>query len=416
MSASEPAPSRLRRALRLGAILLVALNLRTALASVGPLVPAIRDATGLSNGALGALTMIPLLAFGILSVGAALLGRRFGIERAMALALVLISLGTGLRSASPVVLLYLGTALLGEGDAVSNVLLPALAKRDFADHSGPITSLYSGGMGLGAVLGAGLTVPLAARVGWRTALGAWAIPAALALGAWLLLARARERRALPKPGVGSLRRLVGSGLAWQVALFMGLQSLSFYVVLAWLPDMLVATGMPRPRAGWLLGLAQATGVVGTVLVPLRAGAVMDQRPIVWTLAALEAVGLGGLLLPGGPLLVVCVGLVGLAQGGAFGLALIFLVLRARDPDSASDLSGMAQSVGYLVAAAGPPLFGLLHDGSGGWNVPLVGLVILVGVKLWVGVAVGRPGRLVPGAGERGRTRRGTVGKGAGGVP
>ncbi len=399
MSPSEPAPSRLCRALRLGAILLVARNLRTALASVGPLVPAIRDATGLSNGALGALTMLPLLAFGVLSAGAALLGRRLGIERSIALALVLITAGTALRSVSPVVLLYLGTGLLGVGVAVSNVLLPALAKRDFSDHSGPITSLYSGGMGLGAVLGAGLTVPLAARVGWRTALGAWAIPAGLALGVWLLVARARERRALPRPGAGSLGRLVGSGLAWQVALFMGLQSLSFYVVLAWLPDILVATGMPRPRAGWLLGLAQATGVVWTVLVPLRAGAVMDQRPIVWTLAVLEAVGLGGLLLPGGPLLGVSVGLVGLAQGGAFGLALIFLVLRARDPDSASDLSGMAQSVGYLVAAAGPPLFGLLHDGFRGWDVPLVALLVLVGVKLWVGVAVGRPGSLVPGAGE-----------------
>ena len=399
MSDPSPAASRLRRGLRLGAILLVALNLRTALASVGPLVPAIRDATGLSNGALGALTTLPLLAFGTLSVGAALLGRRFGIERSIALALLLITIGTALRSASPVPLLYLGTALLGVGVAVSNVLLPALAKRDFPDHSGPITSLYSGGMGLGAVLGAGLTVPLAAALGWRMALGAWAAPAGIALGVWLLVARRRARRSLRRPDAGSLRRLVGSGLAWQVALFMGLQSLSFYVVLAWLPDILVATGMPGPRAGWLLGLAQATGVVGTVLVPLRAGTVRDQRSIVWTLAGLEAMGMVGLLLPGGPLPAVWVALVGLAQGGAFGLALIFLVLRARDPDSASDLSGMAQSVGYLVAATGPPLFGLLHDGFGGWEVPLGTLLILVAVKLWVGVAVGRPGQFVPGSAE-----------------
>jgi len=397
MSASPPVPSRLRRLLRLGAILLVALNLRTALASVGPLVPAIRDATGLSNGALGALTTLPLLAFGTLSVGAALLGRRIGIERSIAVALVLVTAGTALRSAPAVALLYLGTALLGVGVAVSNVLLPALAKRDFPDHSGPITSLYSGGMGLGAVLGAGLSVPLAAALGWRMALGAWAIPAGLSLGAWLLLARDPERRPFRTRGEGSLRRLAGSGLAWQVALFMGLQSLSFYVVLAWLPDILVAAGTPGPRAGWLLGLAQATGVVGTVLVPLRAGAVLDQRPIVWTLAALEALGLGGLLLPAGTLVVVGVALVGLAQGGAFGLALIFLVLRARDPDSASDLSGMAQSVGYLVAATGPPVFGLLHDAFGGWGVPLTGLLALVAVKLWIGVAVGRPGQLVPGS-------------------
>ncbi|HSM04221.1 MAG TPA: MFS transporter [Longimicrobiales bacterium] len=401
MPAPDPVASPLRRGLRLGAILLVALNLRTALASVGPLVPEIREGTGLSNGALGLLTTLPLLAFGTLSVVAAVAGRRLGIERAIALALLLVAGGTALRAAPPVALLFLGTGLFGVGVAVVNVLLPALAKRDFAHRSGPITGLYSGGMGVGAGLGAGLTVPLAAVLGWRGALGVWALPALVALLAWLPLARSRKGPPRATGVPGSFRALAGSGLAWQVAVFMGLQSLSFYVVLTWLPDILVASGLPRARAGWLLGLAQATGVAGTVLVALRAGAVQDQRNLVWAVAILEGVGLGGLLLPGGPLPATWVSLVGFAQGGAFGLALIFLVVRARDPDSASDLSGMAQSVGYLLAAVGPPLFGLLHDGSGGWSIPLATLLGLVLVKTWAGLGAGQPHRVVPGEGHHG---------------
>lgn len=371
--------------------MVVAFNLRPALASLGPLVPAIRADTGLPNAALGVLTGLPLLAFGALSVWSPALGRRLGVERAVGAALALIVAGTALRGLPVVAFLFGGTALLGVGIAVGNVLLPALAKRDFAERSGWITSLYSTSMGLGAAVAAGVSVPLADAVGWRAALALWTVPALVALFWWL--PRVRETSGVAGRGSRGVRRLLSSPLAWSVALFMGLQSLSFYVVLAWLPDILVGFGLNEARAGWLLALSQATGLGGTLLIPVWADRLEDQRRIVWILAGLEVIGLGGLLAAEMVPPVVSVGLLGFVLGGTFGLALTFLLVRAADAESASDLSGMAQSVGYLLAALAPPAIGLLRDLTGGWTLPLWTLVAVVAGKAATGLRAGRPGQL-----------------------
>lgn len=378
-----------RRWLLIAGIILVALNLRPALASVGPVVPDLRADTGLSNTAVGLLTTLPLLAFGCLSIVAALVGRRVGVERALAGALLLVAGGTALRGAPPVAALYVGTGLLGIGVAFGNVLLPALAKREFARHSGPITSLYSSMMGVGATAAAGLSVPLAGFLGWRGALAIWVVPALVALVVWApqLRRRAPVRGAGRPTTPGALRR---SPLAWQIALYMGLQSLSFYVVIAWLPDLLQARGLTEAAAGWLLALSQATGILGTALIPLWAGRREDQRGIVWTLGVLELAGLAGLLFMGTAWAGLWVALLGFILGGTFGLALTFLVLRAADAESAAALSGLAQSVGYLIAATGPTLFGLLHDLTEGWTVPLLFLVAVLAGKVASGIPAGRP--------------------------
>ncbi len=381
-----------RRWLLIVGIALVALNLRLAITSVGPLVSLMRPATGLSNAALGLLTALPLLAFGCVSPLASVVSRRVGVERAVAMALVLLAAGTGLRAAESIVALYIGTGLMGVGVALGNVLLPVLAKRDFPAHTGPITSVYSSMMGLGTTAAAGLSVPLATVFGWRGALGIWVVPAAVALLVWLpQLSRPRPVRRVRRPGGVTLRVLGRSRLAWQVALYMGLQSLTFYVIIAWLPDLLQSRGLSEAVAGWMLALSQATGILGTALIPVWAGRLADQRRVIWTLAVLEAAGLGGLLLPGGMLVALWVSLLGFVLGGTFGLALTLLVLRAPDADSAGELSGMAQSVGYFVAAAGPPLFGYLYDSTAGLTVPLSLLgAVLVG-KVLSGLPAGRRG-------------------------
>jgi CP family cyanate transporter-like MFS transporter len=283
--------------------------------------------------------------------------------------------------------------VLGIGIAVGNVLLPALAKRDFADRSGWITSLYSTAMGLGAAVAAGASVPLARAVGWRASLALWAVPGVVALLWWL--PRVRETSRVTGRGTGGMRRLFASPLAWWIALFMGLQSLSFYVVLAWLPDLLVSLGASESGAGWLLSLSQATGLGGTLLVPLWAGRLPDQRPIVWLLATLEAASLLGLLVPGIVPPVLSVGVLGFVLGGTFGLALTLLLVRAARPEAASDLSGMAQSVGYLLAALAPPLIGLLSDLSGGWTLPVAALLLVVAGKAVTGLRSARPGTVDP---------------------
>lgn len=193
-----------------------------------------------------------------------------------------------------------------------------------------------------------------------------------------------------------MRRMLSSPLAWWIALFMGLQSLSFYVVLAWLPDLLTALGSSEAEAGWLLALSQATGLGGTLLVPLWADRLTDQRRIVRVLATLEILSLVGLLVPQMVPPALSVGLLGFVLGGTFGLALTFLLVRAADSDAASDLSGMAQSVGYLLAALAPPAIGLLRDVSGGWNLPVWTLIAVVVAKAATGLRSARPGTVETG--------------------
>ncbi len=392
--ASRPA---LHRTLLVTGIVLVAINLRPSLAGVGPLVGDIRAATGLSNTALGLLTTLPLLAFGVVSTLTPLVTRRLGVEGAIGAALLLIGTGTAVRAVPSVALLFSGTVLLGVGIALGNVLLPTLVKRDFAHRSGSMTSLYSSAMGLGATLAAGTSIPLAGAFGWRGALGAWAVLALAALAVWLpQMLKKSEARPLARPGA-ALRRVLGSPRAWQIALFMGLQSLTFYVVLAWLPDLLQSRGLGAAEAGWMLALSQATGILGSATVPVWAGRRADQRRIVGWLVGAEAVALAGLALPAVGMTALWVGLLGAVLGGTFGLSLLFLVLRAPEAETATALSGMAQSVGYLVAAVGPALFGLLHDLAQGWTVPLVALFAVLAGKAVVGFGSGRPGVVSPDA-------------------
>ncbi|HLR32031.1 MAG TPA: MFS transporter [Fodinibius sp.] len=378
--------------LLIGGIVLIALNMRPALAGVGPLVGAIRDTTGLSNTMLGFLTALPLLAFGVLSTLTPLFARRLGIEGTLAVALVLLTGGQLLRVIPTNAALFGGTLLAGIAIAFGNVLLPSIVKRDFPNHTGIMTSVYSGMLGLGATIAAGISVPLAFNLnwGWHWALGAWGVVSAITFILWLPQLKSLT---LPRPKKSfftALNDLGHSVRAWQVALFMGLQSLAFYVILAWLPEILQDRGLTASYAGWMLSLSQGTGVLGSILLPMWAEKLDDQRRLVWMLLILELVSLTGLLFPDPFLVGLWVSLIGFALGGSFGLALLFIVLRTSDSQTATELSGMAQSVGYLLAALGPILFGGLHDLTGTWLVPILFLFVVTIVKLFAGLGAGRP--------------------------
>ena len=376
-------------------ILLIAFNLRPTLASVGPLVEQIRAATGLPNTALGLLTTLPLIAFAAISALAPRVTRALGFGGALLAALLLIGVGGAIRGAGTVALLYGGTALLGVGIALGNVLIPALVKRDFAHRSGSLTGMYSSVMAFGASIAAGISVPLTAVLGWRGALSAWAIPTIPAILVWLPQLKASPRP--PRRGTAPLappQRLLRSPLAWQVAAFMGLQSTTFYVLLAWLPDLLQSGGMSAAGAGWMLSLSQATGIVGSAAVPALAGRLPDQRASVWLMGGFEGAGLIGLSIPAlAGLTWLWVGLIGVALGGTFGLALLFLVLRSPDTETTTRLSGMAQAIGYGLAAIGPVLVGLLYDVTLSWMVPLGFLAVVLVGKVTMGLLAGREGEI-----------------------
>jgi MFS transporter, CP family, cyanate transporter len=388
--------SRLRSALLVSGIVLLAANLRPALTGVAPLIGQIRADTGISNGVAGLLTTLPLLAFASLSPTAPRLARRFGMERALLMSLLVLASGILLRWSGDVTALFLGTVILGAAIAFGNVLLPGLIKREFPEHAGLMTSVYSTSLGISAALAAGVSVPLAQLngIGWRGALAVWALPALLAGVAWLpQLGRSDRPADLTASSSPAIKDLWRSSLAWQVTLFMGLQSLAYYVTLTWLPEILQGEGMSATVAGWMLGLSQVVAIVTMFLAPLVAERRPSQRGVVAVAVGVSCAGALGLLVAGSTAATLWVVLLGLGQGASFSLALTFFALRSPDPGHAAALSGMAQSVGYLLAAGGPFLFGVLRDATGSWTVPLSLLLAVTACLLIVGLGAARDARV-----------------------
>ena len=373
-------------------IVLLAVNLRPALTGLTPLIGQIRADTGISYGVAGLLTALPLLAMGLLSPIASLLAHRFGMERVLLASMLVLAAGILLRSAGAVTALFLGTAVLGAAIAIGNVLLPGLVKREFPERVGLMTSTYSTALAVSAAIAAGASFPLADQVGigWRASLGSWALLALVAAVAWLPQMRsARPTNASPadSQGVNGPWR---SALAWQVTLFMGLQSLGYYVVLTWLPEILQEqAGISASLAGWMLALAQAVGIASIFLAPVLAGMRPSQHGVVVVAVALTGAGALGLLVAAETATALWVVLLGLGQGACFSLALTFFALRAPDSEHAAALSGMAQTVGYLLAAVGPFLFGLLRDTTHAWTVPLALLFAVAVCLLLTGLGAAR---------------------------
>jgi MFS transporter, CP family, cyanate transporter len=369
-------------------IVLTGLNLRIAVASVPPILDELRRDLGLSATEAGLLTAAPVLCFGALAPAAPALARRVGAERVLLLALLPILVGVLGRAAGSTLALFAGTLLAGAGVAAANVIVPSVVKGRFARQVGALTGAYVATLTAGAALAAGLTVPLERWLGWEAALALWALPAAVAV---VVVSAGVVRDGgsfTARGGVGDVRGLLRDTLAWQVTLYMGLQSLVFYAGLAWLPSILRDNGYGAAAAGTLLALFAVGGIPASLAVPALATRMRDQRLLAAGVAVLEAVALLGLLLAPGAA-IAWVALFALGQGGAFSLALTLMVLRAPDAARGAELSGMAQAIGYSIAAVGPFAIGVLNDWSGGWDLPLAALVAVTGPLLAVGWAAGR---------------------------
>lgn len=370
-------------------ILLIATTLRVAFTGAAPLLDAIRSEYGLTTAQTGLLTTLPLLAFGLVSPMAAGVARRFGIERSLLLAMILICLGIGLRSLPFVSLLFIGTAVIGCGIALGNVLLPGLIKRDFSQHVAKMTGAYSLTMGGAAALGSAMVVPLAlAGLGWRGALLTLMVFPLLALFVWL--PQSRRQATAPLTGSGAIhnRGIWRSALAWQVTLFLGINSLVYYVIIGWLPAILQSIGYSEAQAGSLHGLLQLATAAPGLAIPLILHRLKDQRGIAVLVAMMCAVSALGLwFLPGQAVMWTLI--FGFGSGATMILGLTFIGLRASSAHQAAALSGMAQAVGYLLAACGPPVMGKIHDASGDWHIPLIAVALISVVMAVFGALAGR---------------------------
>lgn len=375
-------------------ILFAAFNLRPAITSVGPIIGIIRDHVGMTNWSVGFLTTLPLIAFAFMSPLVPRLARFYSNERVLLWGLMILAVGIGIRSLSYMISLFLGTLLVGIGIAICNVLLPGIVKDKYPNKVGLMTSIYSTAMGLFAAIASGLSVPLAIGLdlGWQMTLLVWVIPAILGSFIWYYLSKKnREQNNMDIAFISSSKRMWRSPLAWQVACYMGLQSFLFYVTVSWLPEILHdITGMSMTTAGWMLSLLQLLGLPASFLIPVIAGRMRSQRSIVIMLAICSIGGFSGLLLGTSMwMTVLSIVLLGVTLGGTFALALSFLALRAKHADEAAELSGMAQSIGYLLAASGPVFIGFLHDVSDSWSVPLITMIIISILVLLFGLGAAR---------------------------
>jgi len=397
-------------ALLIVAVAAAGLNLRAAITSLPPLFPDLQTRLHLSSAMLSLLAATPVICFGVVSAFAAWLNRLYGEEAILLVALVLLTAGLLLRGAAPGIMLFPGTALAASAIAVLNVLLSSMAKRRWPERAGLLIGIYLTALSVGAILSSLLSVPLYRSSGGsvRLALGVWAVPAALAALLWLPQLRYRtagvqppaSAAAAPLPAAGGVK-VYRYALAWQVTAFMGLQSLLYYAALSWLPTIFQDRGDSAVTAGNLLALMGVGNLTTSLIVPVLAHRSPGQRALVVPSLIGTAVGLAGSLwgpLGTAPLWVL---VLGVSQGSCLGLAIFFMMARAPDAGVAASLSAFAQSVGYLVASAGPLMVGLLHTATGSWDIPVVLLLVLAAVELVVGVLAGRPLVLPPGPGGSG---------------
>ncbi|MGF6458566.1 CynX/NimT family MFS transporter [Pseudomonas frederiksbergensis] len=347
-------------------LILVALNLRPALSSMAPMLSEISKTLGLSAAQAGLLTTLPVLCLGLFAPLAPVLARRFGAERVVLGILLMLAGGIMLRSSFGEVGLFAGSVMAGASIGVIGVLLPGIVKRDFPKQAGTMTGVYTMALCLGAAMAAGATVPLSEHFdkNWALGLGFWMVPALVAATFWL-------------PQVGQkhgahhvayrVRGLLRDPLAWQVTLYMGLQSSLAYIVFGWLPSILIGRGLTPTQAGLVLSGSVIVQLISSLAAPWLATRGKDQRPAIVIVMAMTLGGLFGCLYAPIDGLWGWAILLGLGQGATFSLALTLIVLRSRDAHVAANLSSMAQGFGYTLASMGPFAVGVVHDWTGGWS-------------------------------------------------
>jgi MFS transporter, CP family, cyanate transporter len=390
-------------------LVVVALNLRIGVASVGPVLTSIRDDLGLSAIAVSMLTTIPVVAFGAFAFLAPWLTRRLGMHQLLGLAMAALAVGIGLRRQPSLASLFAGTVIVGAAIAIANVVMPAVIKHDFPDRVAPWTGVYSTSLFLSAAIADGLTVPLLPVVGgqWRLALALWTVPAVAACLLWLpqffrsprqagppheaadALAREALAREALAAGEPSFRAFLTDPVALAVTAFMGLQCTGYYVTLTWLPTLLQDHGMDQHTAGWMLSYSAFPGIAAALATPALARRIRPAWIPVAVSVLCYAAGYAGLAVAPVHAAYLWMTLLGLGQGASISLSLSYIAWRSPDARHTAHVSTMAQGFGYLMAGLGPIGIGAIHSASGNWTVPLTVLGALLVLQLIAGASASR---------------------------
>lgn len=362
----------------------VCLNLRVAFVGVGPLIPVL----DLDRATVTVLTTIPPLCLGLFAPLGAWARSRMGEERGLLVAMIVLTAGLLIRSTNTVGL-FGGTVVASAAIAVMNVLTPVLVRKRFAPNRiGAMMGLYAMLMGASAALTAAVTVPLYEATGsWQLTLAIAVVPAVF--GLTVLPTQLRVAH-LPHPaGNISWGGLLRQPVAWAVTGFFSIQTLLFYTLAAWLPVILVAEGTDTASAGTAFALCFIGVAVGGFVGPAWAGRSDDHRLPLLTTIAFCFVGVGGILLAPVSTAVLWSIFLGVGLGAGQGIPGVLYVRRAASHHQTAQLSSMAQSIGYLLAAAGPFLASTLHSTAGSWAAPLIALLALLVVNAALSPWAGR---------------------------
>lgn len=382
-------------------LILIGLNLRIGVASVGPVLSDIQATLGLSATTASLLTTIPVFAFGVFAFLTPTLMRRLGMHRLLGLLMAVLAAGIALRLHPSLTALFLGTVLVGAAIAVGNVAMPPAIKQDFSHRAGLMMGLYSTALFVGAAAASGLTVPLLPHVGhdWRAALAVWALPAVLAAVIWLPQLRRSPGRLKTNTNVAdapsdrdepAFRSVITDPVALSVTAFMGLQSLSYFIALTWVPTMFQDAGMDAATAGWMISFSAFPGIVTSLVMPGIAKRMRTTWLPVAIAIALTGVAFLGLAVAPLAAPYSWMACLGLGQGAAISLSLSYIVWRSPDTQHTAQLSTAAQGFGYLLAGLGPLGIGAIYAATGNWTTPLVILGILLIVQFVAGIVASRP--------------------------
>jgi CP family cyanate transporter-like MFS transporter len=378
IATEEPLPARRRlndRALLLIGVALVGLNLRLTVSSLPPIFLTLQHRWHLSGSAVTLLATTPLICFGLFSYPVARVANRFGQEKVVQWALGAIAVGLLARSLGKA-WLFPGTVVSAGAIAFLNALMPSIMKRRYPTSFGPLLSVQMVSLTIGGIASTSLTVPiLHASNSLTLAMMIWMVPAVVAVIVWHPQTRRAESIALTRVTAVALSPpLTRRPLAWQIAAFMGLQSLTGHGMGAWLPTIFQDRGLSSSHAGFVAAATSVGSLAAALVVPLLAhGSARQARLVVISTAGT----IGGMLAiffgPTAGALVWTI-LLGLAQGASFSLALSIVIARSENALVAAAMSSMAQGFGYLLAATGPFSLGMLHDVTGNWNVAGLGIV------------------------------------------
>lgn len=380
------------------AMILLATNMRSPIVALGSIAPVVQDALNISEIQIGWLGAVPMLTFALGALISPAIGKRFGIENTLIAMIALLTFGMVVRTVIPTWIGFLsGTLLLTLAIGFANTLAAPVIKQRTPNHIPLITGLFSLTMTVSAGIVAGVVLPLSAQVGWQWALGGWSILGIFAFIIWVLLRMrlgssnhqpiAPLAKGVQAPSNISMWR---TPFAWQIAIFMGLQSLLFYTVASFLPSIWLSKGLPAVSAGQMGSVFQFMAPVAILSLTWLVNRGRPIQALAVIAAVLNVIGLLGMSYLSVDLAWLWSALIGIGCSAIFTLCMMLFSMRTYTADQSSELSGMAQAVGYLIAFFGPLGTGWLHEATDSWDLPLLIMLVLMIINVGFAWLISRP--------------------------